>query len=414
MRTATVAFALIWISGALAGEAPSAFTRKPTAAKANGKVRIEFAVNRETDVAVYVENSAGKTVRHLVAGVLGKNAPAPLKPGLAQSVAWDLRDDRGRPAKGGPFKVRVALGLNAKFDRVLIGDRQALGGVRALAAAPDGTLYVFTGFGAHVPNYDGLQVMAFGRDGKYVRTVLPPPAGTAPEDWKGLGGTAVKLDTGPAPVVLSMQGRRFFDLVVGRKSAAAVTPGGQVLVAGSDLAAITPEGKAAWGKLHGPVLLPKERRSSLHWHAGLAVSPDGASAYVTGLRATSTGSSPGLPAVYRVGLPGRGPAEVFFGDPKKPGKGESGLAAGPRGLAVDGEGRLLVCDHGNGRVVVLDGKSADVAGELKVPGPHAVGVDPTGGTVYVLSLPKGGSGDLIKYDGWKSGRELARLPIKKD
>ena len=33
------------------------------------KTRIEFAVSRETDVTVYIENAEGVIVRHLVAGV---------------------------------------------------------------------------------------------------------------------------------------------------------------------------------------------------------------------------------------------------------------------------------------------------------------------------------------------------------
>jgi hypothetical protein len=53
-------------------------------------VKIEFAADRETDVAVYVEDAASKVVRHLAAGMLGKNPPAPLKAGaLEQSLEWD-------------------------------------------------------------------------------------------------------------------------------------------------------------------------------------------------------------------------------------------------------------------------------------------------------------------------------------
>jgi hypothetical protein len=37
---------------------PPSFTKKPVAAKAGDKVKIDFAVDRETDVAVYVEDAA--------------------------------------------------------------------------------------------------------------------------------------------------------------------------------------------------------------------------------------------------------------------------------------------------------------------------------------------------------------------
>ena len=83
---------------ALAGEAaPPKFAKKPTATRAGDKMKVDFAVDRETDVAVFIENAQGKVVRHLAAGVLGKNPPPPLKAGsLEQSVEWDGKADYGR------------------------------------------------------------------------------------------------------------------------------------------------------------------------------------------------------------------------------------------------------------------------------------------------------------------------------
>jgi len=128
--------AVVLLSGvATAGEAK--FTAGPTAVRTGDQVRIEFAVDRETDVAVLIEGSQGETVRHRVAGVLGKSPPAPLKAiSLWQSTEWDGRDDLGRPAREGPFRVKVGLGFRPTFDG-LIGFRpEALGGLRALATGP--------------------------------------------------------------------------------------------------------------------------------------------------------------------------------------------------------------------------------------------------------------------------------------
>ena len=47
-------------------------------------------------MAVTVEDAQGKIIRHLAAGVLGKNPPEPLQPNsLAQSLTWDGKDDFG-------------------------------------------------------------------------------------------------------------------------------------------------------------------------------------------------------------------------------------------------------------------------------------------------------------------------------
>src|SRR5437870_854403 len=108
---------------ALGGEspAPTTFTKKPTVTKVGEKIKIDFAVSREIDVSVFIEDGNGKVIRHLVSGVLGKNPPAPLKAGsLEQSVEWDGKADFNKSATGGPFKVRVSLGLGAKYDKQAI------------------------------------------------------------------------------------------------------------------------------------------------------------------------------------------------------------------------------------------------------------------------------------------------------
>ena len=109
---------LIAVIVASAGEsAAPAFAKRPTIAKTGNKTFVSFAADRETDVAVYVEDAQGRTVRHLAAGVLATEAPAaplltltnsagvnlvsaggpppPFRLGLAQTVEWDGRDDFG-------------------------------------------------------------------------------------------------------------------------------------------------------------------------------------------------------------------------------------------------------------------------------------------------------------------------------
>src|SRR6516165_4369174 len=94
-----------------------AFAHKPTVTAAGKGFKIAFVVSAPTDVEVAVLGADGKVVRHLAAGVLGGTIPPPepLKAGLAQEILWDGTDDFGKPATGGPFKVRVRAGMDVKL-----------------------------------------------------------------------------------------------------------------------------------------------------------------------------------------------------------------------------------------------------------------------------------------------------------
>jgi hypothetical protein len=145
----TVAAAMA-AGGALAGQpqAPG-FAKRPTVSRAGDQVRIEFVADCETDVAVYIEDASGKVIRHLAAGALGKNAPAPLKPGsLAQSIPWDGKDDDGRRVQASEgVRVRVGLALKASHDGWAFAEKDNTGpnridAVSGLAVGPDGKLYM--------------------------------------------------------------------------------------------------------------------------------------------------------------------------------------------------------------------------------------------------------------------------------
>ena len=103
------------------GPAPE-FVLPPVAKFEKDGVRIQFWVSRATDVAVFVRNGDGRVVRHLVAGMLGPNAPAPLaRNSLAQSLVWDGRDDRGREVGSGVYFCRMeAAGFDDTAKMVLL------------------------------------------------------------------------------------------------------------------------------------------------------------------------------------------------------------------------------------------------------------------------------------------------------
>lgn len=165
---------------ALAAEAAPGFAGKPRVEKQGGKYVITFAPGRACDAAVSVVGPDGRTVRHLAAGVLGPNAPAPFQKGtLAQRLEWDGRDDRGAPAPAG-CSVRVGLGLTAKLDKALGWDPLTLPPVVGLGCGPDGTLYALCG------TRWSSTLVALSREGEYLRTILPWPATLPPGKLRGL------------------------------------------------------------------------------------------------------------------------------------------------------------------------------------------------------------------------------------
>ncbi len=422
MRTMLIAAGVILGSVALAAEPPApAFTTKPTATRAGdpstgsgqGKVRIEFAVDRETDVAVFVEDGAGKVVRHLVAGVLGDNPPAPLKPGLAQSVEWDGKADYGKPAGSGPFRVRVALGLGARYDKVLLSTLTASTGARCAGVGSDGTLYLFKSS----RTFGGEGLLAFNRDGSYQRSLTPFPANLPLERAKGFD--PFELDGRAAPLPHNQVhglypqpgwGARKFQLPVSREGRIYLVGGkpGKYNKRPLSSGVIYPDGGCPEDEFAVPLKLPagiKGLAPSLYY-MGMALSGDESRLYVTGL-GDNKGS---FPVVFRIALPERNAIEMFFGDVAKSGKSETHLN-NPRGLAVDGKGNLLVADQSNNRIVVISEKDGGYAGEFPVQSPDTVAVDRNTGAVYVTRNVGKNVYELQKFAGWKNPQPVATAKL---
>src|SRR5688500_3416425 len=93
---------LAWwlLSVATVAVAEPTFAVKPSVTRSGEGATISFTASVETDVEVAVLDDKGNAIRHLVAGRLGANAPAPLATGtLKQTVSWDGKDDLGKAAK---------------------------------------------------------------------------------------------------------------------------------------------------------------------------------------------------------------------------------------------------------------------------------------------------------------------------
>jgi hypothetical protein len=102
----------VWLLITIASGGEPEFKVKPATKLADGKAVITFTVSAPTDVEVAVLDARGKVVRHLAAGLLGKNAPAPFKQNsLSQSIVWDGRGDYGDKVTGAKIRVRLGAGF---------------------------------------------------------------------------------------------------------------------------------------------------------------------------------------------------------------------------------------------------------------------------------------------------------------
>jgi hypothetical protein len=371
---------------------------------------------------VAILDADGRVVRHLAAGAVGQQtAEPPLVPGRSQSLVWDGKDDDGTPATGGPFRVRVGLGLRARFERIVGWSGQNLDAPRAMACGPDGTLYVLHGEKFYGHRRTTL-ITAFDRQGRYLRQAFPGPGGLPPE--RRTGWPWLSLDDGArVPVIHHVLTRSLYPgayfgegelgnlaatgdgrLVV--LSGAATTVGTLIKYAdtrgGRRLLVIGADGTVPKNFL-GPVVVgPRVGGAGF-----VAVAPDGAAAYVSGLGGNIWGKrTPGTVhhAVYRARLDGSEKAEVFLGKVDAPGAGKDRLND-PRGVAVDKDGNVYVADHGNRRIVAFK-PDGGYLGEIPAPGATRILVSRKTGSVYARIGYR-----LVKFGGLNDPARKAEHPL---
>jgi NHL repeat len=408
-----VAFFMVLIS-AMAFCAELAFVQVPGAKKVDAGVKISFEVSRVTDVEVAVLDADGKVVRHLVAGVLGPKAPAPLqKDTLKQELVWDGKDDNGKPAVA--VKVRVALGMKPRLEKIIGDNPSKLGGVRGLTVGPGGELFVFHVYGAIHPSDGTGFCTVFSREGKYLRTIMPWPANTPDEKMKGL--KRITLDDGRVVPYLFQAETRTMLLGVGDLpvQGPVVHPDGRLAFVGheewckSKLRYNRPgPNRITVIRTDGSVSEPPVRcelaAESAAGGGMLALSPDGKTIYVTRVLSGYKGWHH---AVYKCGWELDNKKTVFFGKAREAGSGRTGLK-NPSSIDVGPQGNLYVADRGNGRIVVLS-PEAGFLGELKVADPDQVSVHPQTGALYVTAGAK--DRRLLKFKDWKTETPICQIKL---
>ena len=432
--TGSVIVITLVISAAVwAGESPPpTFTKKPAAVRQDGKVRIDFAVERPTDVEVAVLDAKGQVVRHLAGGVLGGEIapPAPLKPGLSQGLDWDLKDDFGRPAAGGPFTVRVRAGLGVRLGRTIGDDPYCFGVISSLTTDEAGRLYVMSLGGNTNQNYDTLRV--FTPEGAYIRTVIPFPADLAPEAAEGFARWDAEARAF-RPTNRSNLNPAFAPWGAGARIVSASPEAGILLTYLTEVYRLGLDGGGLKGPL--PMWSKEAKLQNPAWNIPqLAVSPDGRYIYYSNLAGTKyqpksfDDTHPAWPQgrVYRqdTGKPGTDPQPFY--DLALPDWNQTkywlpdawNKRTAAYGINVDGKGHLYVCDLVNQAVVEVGPEGSEVSA-TGAPWPERVHVDPKTGNYYVicrLDRPKDGyvAKKLVKIAGrGAAGRIAAELPLER-
>jgi sugar lactone lactonase YvrE len=388
---------------ALAGEVavPAAFATKVSAIRNGNNVEISFAVSAFTDVEVAALDREGKIVRHLGAGMLGKNAPAPFQPDtLSQQLSWDRLDDVGRPADAGG-KIRVRLGSNPRVEKLFAHAPGAVHGtIESLTIGPTGELFVLVD---EIFKFGRAEMLVLDRDGKYLRTIMPYSTTTPRERTASVGHLII--DGQREPVVFSPHTGSVYPMTTGlRSQTMAWHPKGYLIAVSSlgtarehapprHLIAFDPNGGAPTNvPFVGPRLLAPQgflggggERTSRGLDR-MAVSPDGQYVYVV----HDFGESKRMEKQFRHGVY-RLKWDDQSADSPWIGKAEAGdddeHFKNPQGIAVDAEGRLLVCDRGNNRVKVYSAEGK-LLGQFAVNSPEQIVIEQKTGRIFVLSRPE--------------------------
>jgi hypothetical protein len=413
-------------------DGPCKFAAAPAVRAADGKFTITFTLSVATDVEVAILNEKSEVVRHLAAGLLGPNAPAPFaKDSLEQKIVWDGNDDVGK-AVAGSCSARVSAGLTSKLEKFVGYEANNVPAVVSVTVGKSGELFVMGSF-----SYRGeTEMRVFDRDGKYLRTIIPYPANTPVERLASVG--QIQLDGERLPVLLNGVVRSTYPLINGmRRQNAVLTAKNQLIMVSAigtlaeqgtprHLLAFHPEGGAPEGvEFVGPQL----RKGTTGMLGGcgeaavptfnhLAASPDGETLYLTDSPYAHIHGK-GRHGVLRLKWADKESGALFAGNDEA--GSDDGHFNTPAGLACDKDGNLYVCDWGNNRVMIFS-SNGKLAGKFAVTQPVQMAVHPQSGEIYILSCapdknPNHGWGtDVVisKFSAFGKGepKELGHTAMK--
>ncbi|PCJ60269.1 MAG: hypothetical protein COA79_08845 [Planctomycetota bacterium] len=372
------------------------FAKEPIVNIKGNLAEISFAVKEEVDVTVMILNNEGKVIRHLASGVLGENPPSPLKANsLEQKIIWDFKNDSGRKVEKGKYAVRVALGLDAVFDKVLLWTPYEFRNIQGLITSKDGTLYVFdqiNGYGGS----GGLNfsvILAYDRNGKYLRQVYPFPGNQSHEKVAGALPIILSKDSW-IPTMYNLTQHSFYPgtTLLPLQSPAILKDKHLIFLNGGSRWFRTPKRLLKVG-LDGSVPAdfrgPKLANQMINGKSAVAISPDGNYIYATGFQGEQYKDKRPHHVVYRLKWHDDDISindvliKPFIGQYLKRGNNKK-LLNDPRGMDVDNNGNIYIADLGNERIVSFD-SLGNYINEFKVEQPHVVRVHHKTNAIYVFS-----------------------------
>lgn len=340
------------------------FSVKPKVKKEGDKWVITFISKAECDATVAIVDKERRVIRHLASGVLGRNAPYPFQQStLSQRLEWDGKDDYGNMATNATGIV-VALGMRVDFHRFIFQREPGIESRGPVSIACDkvGNIYIMWGH-LWTARFTGIaNITAFDREGNYLRTVKPFRA-DLPDDKISAVEWLVTADRRRVPLTGPNNHTPFSGYLQGmagmaRHTAQITRDGRYIFVSGQPIAdekgvksrrllSIGIDGSCPKTQFIGPPL----PENTWQGDTFLALSPDERYVYISGTYHAKKRSL--HHAIYRVQWTDREFPKPFFGTECEAGKDEKHFNT-PRGLAVDTEGRLYVCDYMNDRVQVFD------------------------------------------------------------